>query len=146
MIPAVLITSDWVDAAAPDLAEANPYRALHPAYLTVIGVAADLSELIFALQATAVRSAQLMAAIDGKTLNRIDFAPDEIELTVQGADQPVGLCTLLMRSHFKGEVSRTERIALFPFVPFGQFDMNLSSANVRRSLQLSGDAARRIQL
>lgn len=146
MIPATLITSPWLDELSPDLAVSRPYRALHPAFGTVIGVAEDLSELIYALQAMAVHSAYLMADVDGKTINRVAFAPDEIEMQLPSADQPVGLCSLLMQIHFKGLLSRVDRIALFPFVPFEQFDFNLSAASTRRSLQISGEAARRIQL
>lgn len=146
MIPATLISTPWVDAAAPDLAVDQPYRALHPAFGTVIATAADLAELIFALQAMAVNSAHFMASIDGKTVNNIMFAADEIEMQLPNADQPVGLCSLLMRTHYAGLLSRTDRIALFPFVPFDQFDRNLTAANTRRSLRNSMDAARRIQL
>lgn len=146
MIPATLISTPWVDEVAPDLAVDQPYRALHPAFGTVIATAADLAELIFALQAMAVNSAHFMASIDGKRVNNVLFAADEIEMKLPNADQPVGLCSLLMRTHYKGELSRTDRVALFPFVPFEQFDFNLSAANTRRSLRVSIDAGRRIQL
>jgi hypothetical protein len=146
VIPATFMNTPWVDAAAPELAAAEPYRALHPAFGTVIATAADLAELIFALQATAVASAHFMASIDGKTVNNVMFAADEIEMQMPNADQEISVCSLLMRTHYKGELSRTERIALIPFVPFEQFDFNLSAANTRRALRNSIDAARRIQL
>lgn len=146
MTAATLIDSPWVDAAAPDLAEAQPYRAVHSSFMTVIATSADLTELIFALQAVAVHAAHMMAGVDGRKINNIAFAPGEIEMAIPGADQPVGMCELLMRLHFKGELSRTERVALFPFVPWDQFTFALQAAGTRRALQLAGEGARRIQL
>lgn len=140
------INGPWVDAAAPDLAAEQPFCAVHPTFMTVIARADDLTELVFLLQDLAHHGAEVLTAADGKTLNGVAFAPAELEMTFPNADQPVTVCELLMRVHRKGELSRVEHLALFPFVTWEQFTFALSAAGTRRSLQHSQLAARRLQL
>lgn len=146
MTAALFLDSPWLDAVAPDLAVTRPYRALQPTFLTVLALGDDLTDMILDLQAVAWRSAETFAAADRKTLKGVAFGAEELTMTLAEADQPIVLCALMMRTSTKGEISRTDTIALFPFVDFDVFAQAIDLADARRRMQTASQAARRIRL
>jgi len=142
----VFLSSPWLDEVAPDVVLQRPYRALDPVFLTVIAVGDDLVDLILDLQAVSWRSAETMAQADGHICKQVAFGAEELTLTVPEADQPIGLCALLMRQSLKGQLARTATIALLPFVDFDVFSHAIGTADARRRLDVSTQAGRRLRL